>query len=110
MRDAKEPRLETRGVAEGRDVEERLGQRFLDEILAVQHGAHHARAESVEFGAKVAKYLFEGLVRHESMQLTMECSHVVPGVSVPGAAAGISALPAAGRLSDAPRRRARACP
>src|SRR5581483_9769142 len=87
-----------------------LGQRFLDEILAVQHRAHHTRAEAVEFGAKVAKYLFDSLVRHESMQLTMECSHVVPAVSVPGAAAGISALPAAGRLSDAPRRRARACP
>src|SRR5688500_6128851 len=48
IRDAKEPRLETGRVLERRKIVECLSQRLLDEVLAIQRRAAHARAESVQ--------------------------------------------------------------
>ena len=48
VRDAKEPRFEARRILQRRDVIEGLGEHLLDDVLAVECGAAHARAEAVE--------------------------------------------------------------
>jgi hypothetical protein len=52
--DAKDPRLEARRVFQPGQVEERIGQRLLDDVYSVERRTAHPRAETMEPRTQVA--------------------------------------------------------